>query len=87
MPVVYHNIQYPYSNLEKFKKRSHNFVAFGLVQAGITLYSRTLIRFEVRNKLGMLFASYIDYLSVFLAFIPFAIAYIAFKERKRQWLN
>jgi len=38
MPVVYHNIQYPYSNLEKFKKRSHNFVAFGLVPAGITLY-------------------------------------------------
>jgi hypothetical protein len=49
MPVVYHNIQYPYSNLEKFKKRSHNFVAFGLVPAGITLYLG-LIRFEVRNK-------------------------------------
>lgn len=87
MPVVYHNIQYPYSNLEKFKKRSHNFVTFGLVPAGITLYLGLLLGLKLGIKLGMPSASYIDYLSVFLAFIPFAIAYIAFKERKRQWLN
>ena len=87
MPVVYHNIQYPYSNLEKFKKRSHNFVVFGLVPAGITLYLGLLLGLKLGIKLGIPSPGYIDYLLVFLALIPFAIAYIAFKERKLQWLN
>jgi len=85
MPVVYHNIQYPYSNLEKFKKRSHNFVVFGLIPAGITLYLGLLIGLKLGIKLGIPSTGYIDYLSVFLAFIPFVIAYVAFKERKLQW--
>ena len=25
MPVIYHHLQYPYKNLEKFKVRSHRF--------------------------------------------------------------
>jgi hypothetical protein len=39
MPVVYHHLQYPYRDLEKFKLRSHRFIKFGIVPAAITLYS------------------------------------------------
>lgn len=28
MPVIYHHLQYPYSDLEKFKERSHRFMIF-----------------------------------------------------------
>ncbi|MGA6922319.1 MAG: DUF6328 family protein [Nitrososphaeraceae archaeon] len=38
MPVIYHHIQYPYGDFEKFKRRSHRFVIFGLIPAGFTLY-------------------------------------------------
>src|SRR5919202_1807900 len=38
MLVVYHHLQYPYSDLEKFKLRSHKFVKFGIVPAAFTLY-------------------------------------------------
>ena len=37
MPVVYHHLQYPYRDLEKFKLRSHRFIKFGIVPAAITL--------------------------------------------------
>ena len=35
MPVVYHHVQYPYRDLEKFKVRSHRFIMFGLIPAGL----------------------------------------------------
>jgi hypothetical protein len=38
MPVIYHHIQYPYKDLQKFKIRSHRFIIFGLIPAGITLF-------------------------------------------------
>jgi hypothetical protein len=38
MPVIYHHIQYPYKDLDKFKIRSHRFIVFGLIPAGITLF-------------------------------------------------
>jgi len=38
MPVIYHHLEYPYGDLEKFKSRSHRFIMFGLIPAGITLY-------------------------------------------------
>jgi hypothetical protein len=38
MPVIYHHVQYPYRDLEKIKDRSHKFITFGLMPAGITLY-------------------------------------------------
>src|ERR671929_1185023 len=31
MPMVYHHLQYPYRDLEKFKLRSHKFIKFGIV--------------------------------------------------------
>jgi hypothetical protein len=36
MPVIYHHIHYPYRDLEKFKDRSHRFMMFGLIPAGVT---------------------------------------------------
>jgi hypothetical protein len=30
MPVVYHHLQYPYTDLEKFKLRAHRFMGFGI---------------------------------------------------------
>ncbi len=38
MPVIYHHLQYPYRDFAKFKNRSHRFMMFGLIPAGVTLY-------------------------------------------------
>src|SRR5690348_16982662 len=38
MPVIYHHLEYPYTDFEKFKKRSHRFMLFGVVPAIVTLY-------------------------------------------------
>jgi hypothetical protein len=38
MPVIYHHLQYHYRDLGKFKERSHRFMMFGLIPAGLTLY-------------------------------------------------
>ena len=37
MPIIYHHIQYPYHDFEKFRKRSHRFILYGLIPVGITL--------------------------------------------------
>ncbi len=38
MPVIYHHLQYPYKDLDKFKIRSHRFIIFGLIPASVTLF-------------------------------------------------
>ena len=38
MPVVYHHIQYPYTDIDKFKIRSHQFIKFGMIPGAITMY-------------------------------------------------
>ena len=72
MPVVYHHVQYPYRDLEKFKVRSHRFIMFGLIPAGFTLY----LGLELALSLIERFAAFI------LAAIPFLLVYIFFKMRK-----
>lgn len=73
MPAIYHHIQYPYKDLDKFKIRSHRFVMFGLIPAGITLYL----------GLELALSSILDRFSAFiLAAIPFALVYILFRMRK-----
>lgn len=37
MPIIYHHIQYPYGDFEKFRKRSHRFILYGLIHVGVTL--------------------------------------------------
>ena len=73
MPVIYHHIQYPYKDLNKFKIRSHRFIVFGLIPAGITLFL----------CLGLALSSLLDRFPAFmLAAIPFVVVYILFRMRK-----
>jgi len=54
MPIIYHHIQYPYRDIEKFKIRSHKFLKFGLVPGIITPYFGLLLglRFSLRTGIG-----------------------------------
>src|SRR5437870_10107691 len=31
MPVIYHHLQFPYTDVDKFKRRAHRFIIFGLI--------------------------------------------------------
>jgi hypothetical protein len=77
MPVVYHHLQYPYSDLEKFKLRSHKFIKFGVVPAAFTLY----LGLDLGLKLGFPSIN-TDYLAFILAAIPFIFIFVFFRERK-----
>lgn len=72
MPVIYHHLQYPYTDFEKFKKRSHRFMLFGVVPAMITLYLGLVL--ALLHTLGDL--------AFLLAAIPYVLVYIFFKKRK-----
>lgn len=73
MPVVYHHVQYPYGNLNKFKVRSHRFILSGLIPAGITLYLG--LELAIHSQLGSLE-------SFLLASPPFILVYFLFRARK-----
>ena len=73
MRLIYHHIQYPYKDLQKFKIRSHRFIIFGLIPAGITLFL----------GLELALSSLLDRFHAFmLAAIPFVIVYILFRMGK-----
>ncbi|AIC16241.1 membrane protein of unknown function [Nitrososphaera viennensis EN76] len=72
MPVIYHHLQYPYRDFEKFKKRSHRFMLFGVVPAIVTLYF----------GLELALSSVIGNLAFLLAAIPYALVYFFFRKRK-----
>jgi hypothetical protein len=73
MPVIYHHWQYPSKNLEKHKERSHKFIIFGLIPAGVTLYLalEIALSFTVRTEIAF-----------GLAALPFLLVYILFRKRK-----
>lgn len=73
MPVIYHHLQYPYTDIEKFKIRSHRFIMFGLIPAGITLYLGLEIALSSVMAPGYAFA---------LAAVPFIMVYIFFRLRE-----
>jgi len=35
MPVIYHHVEFPYTDVDKFKKRSHRFILFGFIPTGV----------------------------------------------------
>ena len=72
MPVVYHHMQYPYKDIEKFKQRSHRFMIFVLVPGGITLYL----------GLAIALSAILDEFAFIPAAFPFAIVYVLFRMRK-----
>jgi Family of unknown function (DUF6328) len=73
MPVIYHHLQYPYRDLGKFKERSHRFMMFGLIPAGLTLYLALEIALSFTVGREIAFG---------LAAIPFLLVYVLFKKRK-----
>jgi hypothetical protein len=73
MPVIYHHVQYPYHDIEKFKKRSHRFVIFGLIPAGITLYLGLAIAMSSVMQAPFAFA---------VSAAPFVLVYVFFRLRK-----
>ncbi len=80
MPIIYHHIQYPYRNIEKFKIRSHKFIKFGMIPGAITMYLGLLLglKFSLHTGIG---PSY-EHFSYILAIGPFVLVYIFFKNRK-----
>jgi hypothetical protein len=75
MPVVYHHLQYPYGDLDKFKSRSHRFILLGLIPAGITLYLGLELAIHSLSLLG-----FIE--SFILTSLPFILVYFLFRARK-----
>jgi uncharacterized protein DUF6328 len=73
MPVIYHHLEYPYGDLEKFKSRSHRFIMFGLMPAGITLYLGLVL------SLSSLLERFPAFL---ISSIPFILIYVFFRMRK-----
>ncbi len=74
MPVIYHHLEYPYIDLEKFKKRSHRFTLYGLVPAMLTLFLG--IELSMTALLGSNTMAYL------LGTIPFILVGIFYKLRK-----
>ena len=72
MPVIYHHIEFPYTDVDKFKKRAHRFILFGFIPTAVTLY------------LGMVlaFSPLIYNLTYFVAALPFAFVYFLYRMRK-----
>jgi len=74
MPIIYHHLEYPYIDFEKFKERSHRFTLFGLIPAMITLFLglQLATRSLVENVS----------VSVLLSTIPFLLIYVFYRLRK-----
>lgn len=72
MPVIYHHLQYPYRDLEKFKNRAHRFMMFGFVPLGLTLY----LSLEV--AISLLTGAF----AFLIAAVPFVFVYVLFQKRK-----
>jgi hypothetical protein len=72
MPVSYHHLQFAYTDLDKFKRRAHRFIIFGLIPIGFTLYLGMVLAFlPLINGLAFIFAG-----------LPFTFVYILYRLRK-----
>jgi hypothetical protein len=80
MPIIYHHIQYPYRDIEKFKIRSHRFIKFGMIPGALTMYFGLVLglKFSLHNGIGPDY----EHFSYILAIIPFVLVSIFFKMRK-----
>lgn len=74
MPVIYHHLEFPYIDFEKFKKRSHRFTLYGLVPAMITLF--------LGIELAMSSVLRNNSLAYLIGIIPFVLIGIFYKFRK-----
>lgn len=74
MPVIYHHLEYPYLDFDKFKERSHRFTLFGLIPAMITLFLG--LQLATRSLVDNIPISFL------LGTIPFVLIYIFYRLRK-----
>lgn len=74
MPVIYHHLEYPYLDFDKFKERSHRFTLFGLIPAMITLFLG--LQLATRSLVENIVISFL------LGTIPFALIYVFYRLRK-----
>ncbi|MDE1845580.1 MAG: hypothetical protein KGI10_09700 [Thaumarchaeota archaeon] len=74
MPVIYHHLEYPYIDFDKFKERSHRFTLFGLIPAMITLFLG--LQLATRALVENITVSFM------LGTIPFILIYIFYRLRK-----
>lgn len=81
MPVVYHHLQYPYTDLEKYRERSHRFIIQGIISATITLYLGLVLGLDLGLKLGFPSMN-TDYVAFLFAAIPFIFTYLGYRKRK-----
>ncbi len=73
MPIIYHHLQYPYHDFEKFRKRSHRFILYGLIPVGITL----IIALGISSSLLINKSIFIP-----LSLIPFILLIVLYLKRK-----
>ena len=73
MPIIYHHIQYPYHDFEKFRIRSHRFILYGLIPVGITL----IIALGISSSLLINKSIFIP-----LSLIPFILIIVLYLKRK-----
>ena len=74
MPIIYHHLEYPYIDFEKFKQRSHRFTLFGLIPAMITLFLG--LQLATSFLIGNITISFL------VGIIPFALIYAFYRLRK-----
>lgn len=74
MPVIYHHLEFPYLDFDKFKKRAHRFTLFGLIPAMITLFLG--LQLATRSLVGNIIISFL------LGLIPFVLIYVFYRLRK-----
>jgi hypothetical protein len=74
MPVIYHHLEYPYLDFDKFKERSHRFTLFGLIPAMITLFLG--LQLATRSLVENVTISFA------LGTIPFILIYVFYRLRK-----
>jgi hypothetical protein len=46
MPVIYHHVQFPYTDIDKLKERAHIFILFGFIPTLVTLYLGMILAFS-----------------------------------------
>lgn len=80
MPIIYHHIQYPYKDINKFKIRSHFFIKIGMILGAIAMYTGLLLglKFSLHDGIGPVY----EHFSYILAIVPFVFVIIFFKKRK-----
>jgi hypothetical protein len=79
MPIIYHHLEYPYIDFEKFKQRSHRFTLFGLIPAMITLFLG--LQIATRSLVGNITISFL------VGTIPFVLIYAFYRLRKFKTQN